>query len=561
MNNGRKPPQSETFRAVTDGQVAGLRLLLGTTTLAARLFGVAENGDSFDLGLAILFAYILYNAVSFALARRFAVFSSATHMTLVFIDLAVYTMLTMFPGARDVPTFPFLFLVVVIAYTQRGMVAGLGVTILGLTAFLSLTYLGENSLSSTRVIFRSAFLVAAAAALAYWARAEQILRRKLDVLRDLSIASNPRFGMNRMTSHVMERVLKFFPADVCVLIGYVGNDNDYVLRTASKHTESLGAEGTGSPELLRDLLQRVLRSRVGIYTERKSFWRRTPVSLSWDPVDPTEVTNLPVHVVATIAEWLHSRSLIAVPLRHHEWTRGFILIGAKHPCAFGIEEAQFLLQIADQVTPVFEHVRVIDRMASDAAEDERRRIGRSIHDRVIQPYIGLQIGLHGFRRILQTSLTDKDTRALPFRDALVSVDYLVTRASAGLEDLRDCVYDLRNDKHSGDPLLSSLRRYADKFNAVTGIQVTVTSQLAKGAVTDRLAAEILQTAIETLNGLHRHTTVTSVELKIERMSDGAVVVRTTEHPDQKTLLERSNSPVEASNGINVHTVVNVKLPL
>jgi signal transduction histidine kinase len=32
-------------------------------------------------------------------------------------------------------------------------------------------------------------------------------------------------------------------------------------------------------------------------------------------------------------------------------------------------------------------------MATDAADEERRRIARSVHDRVIQPYIGVQMGL------------------------------------------------------------------------------------------------------------------------------------------------------------------------
>jgi signal transduction histidine kinase len=205
-------------------------------------------------------------------------------------------------------------------------------------------------------------------------------------------------------------------------------------------------------------------------------------------------------------------------------------------------------------------------MASDAAEEEYRRVGRSIHDRVIQPYIGLQIGLHGFRRILKSALPDDENTISPrLREAMTSVDSVVSRAKEGLEDLRDYVHGLRERKSSSDPLLDSLRRYTDKFRAVTGIQVTVINQLLKGSVTDRLAAEILQMASEALQDVQRHTTLTAVELTIEPTPDGAVTVRTTDNSPQKEAIRKyAPEPAAFTNlaaGINIHTVVNVKIPL
>jgi signal transduction histidine kinase len=173
---------------------------------------------------------------------------------------------------------------------------------------------------------------------------------------------------------------------------------------------------------------------------------------------------------------------------------------------------------------------------------------------------------------LKSALAEKDMSAVTLHAAITSVDFLVRRASDGLEDLRDCVYGLRKQTQSRNPLLDSLRRYADKFTAVTGIHVSITTELDKTAMTDRLAAEIFQIATETLNGVQRHTTATSVELKIERTPDGRVVVRTTdnsspnarvtESPETTALGEQRKSFAEyLPNGMSVHTIVNVKIPL
>ena len=68
--------------------------------------------------------------------------------------------------------------------------------------------------------------------------------------------------------------------------------------------------------------------------------------------------------------------------------------------AFDISDAAFLQQVANQALPVIENIRLVERLASDASEEERNRIARSVHDRVIQPYYGLQIGLKALHSVL-----------------------------------------------------------------------------------------------------------------------------------------------------------------
>jgi signal transduction histidine kinase len=225
------------------------------------------------------------------------------------------------------------------------------------------------------------------------------------------------------------------------------------------------------------------------------------------------------------------------------------------------------------VTPVLEHIRLVGRMASDASDEERRRIARSVHDRVIQPYIGLQMGLMAVRRLVQSVAQAKDSTdaAEQSRQATVALENLVSMAQEGVEELRQYVYGLRNTKARGDVLVESLLRYAAKFQAVTGVRVSVINRLASTDINDRITGEIFQMASEALSNVHRHTTATSVSLTVESNSEGSVAVRIENEALNagnfefipRSIAERAESLggrtlVSSANG---RTVVHIEIPL
>ncbi len=102
------------------------------------------------------------------------------------------------------------------------------------------------------------------------------------------------------------------------------------------------------------------------------------------------------------------KDILSIPVyyRHQAVGRLYIIDG---PIKFDSPDMDFMLQLMDHVTPVMENIRLIDNLASDAAEQERRRIAHDIHDSVIQPYLGLAVwlaaldqkleaGQHGYSR-------------------------------------------------------------------------------------------------------------------------------------------------------------------
>jgi signal transduction histidine kinase len=154
---------------------------------------------------------------------------------------------------------------------------------------------------------------------------------------------------------------------------------------------------------------------------------------------------------------------------------------------------------------VIENVRLVDRLASTAAQRERQRIARDIHDSVIQPYIGLQYGLTAVERRLKAGNAEA---------AQEEVRRLLGLTGEAIEQLRGQVGALKSETASSpDELMSALRRYAERFAEDSGIVVDVIGGEAVRCG-DRLGAELFQMAVEGLSNVRRHTSATHAAIRL-----------------------------------------------
>ena len=153
----------------------------------------------------------------------------------------------------------------------------------------------------------------------------------------------------------------------------------------------------------------------------------------------------------------------------------------------------FMLQLMDHVTPVMENIRLIDNLASDAAEQERQRIAHDIHDSVIQPYLGLQFGLSALDQKLEVG--NMSIRG--------DIQELLELTNHELAELRRFVRGLRAGEERMDVLLPAIERYAQRFSLVTGIKVDVEAR-GNVKINDRLAAELFQIVAEGLSNVRRN---------------------------------------------------------
>jgi signal transduction histidine kinase len=574
LDQVQRTNQVEILGAVTDRQIAGLRLFLSFAALIATSFEAAGTDRFFQLTYSALTIYTVYSGLVYCLARWMETLSPLTNAIAISVDVLSYSVLISMSSGTNSIFFFFYFFVIVATCSRLGPEAGMSITLVSTLLFVSLAYFStpREIQEWNRLALRPLSLVTLGYVLTYWARAEHALRRKLDLLRQVSMTANPRFGVDRTAGYFMERVLNFFRADACIVSEYDRETERHQLRCATVRDPKTGVDVVPAPENISNVLRALPISGVALYNEKRRAWKYRATYRIWHPATQS-IEHRPVEEASPFIEWLGARSLILVALRHHEWFKGYLFVGSIRPGAFKMDDAKFLQQVADQVTPVLEHIRLVGRMASDASDEERRRIARSVHDRVIQPYIGLQMGLMGVRRLVQSAAQAKDSAesAEQSRQATAALENLVNMAQEGVEELRQYVYGLRTTKARGDVLVESLLRYAAKFEAVTGIRVSVVNRLDSTDINDRLAGEIFMMASEALSNVHRHTTATSVSLTVECNLEGNIAVRIENEARDaskgefipRSITERAESLggrtlVSRANG---RTVVQIEIPL
>jgi len=205
-----------------------------------------------------------------------------------------------------------------------------------------------------------------------------------------------------------------------------------------------------------------------------------------------------------LANTLDAAAYITVPIFRHQEINGRLYLSMKRRRTFDSSDVEFLLQVVEHVSPIIENIRLVDRLASDAAEQERQRIARDIHDSVIQPYIGFQMGLNGMRRKLSTGQVDLSTE----------IERLLEMTTVGIADLRRYVGGLKDAGARELSLLPMVRRFVRKFDEATGIEVRVEAP-HEISMNDRLAAEVFQMVAEGLSNIRRHTEAARALIGIE----------------------------------------------
>jgi signal transduction histidine kinase len=502
--------------ALTDHTLAAVRLILAAGG-SIMIYVATEPERYVSATYYSLLAYTTYSFILYLVARRRINFSPRGVLIVLWTDVACYTVLTSLnSGTNNLFSFFYLFAIIV-ASSRCGTRMGLWVTAVSALLFITvgLAVTTRTPLENNRFLLRRSAMVAIGYILAYWGGAELSLKRRMALLNDLSQVANPRFGVQRTIEQMLQRLRAFYQADYCILLMKAA-DGLELYRTAG------AGPGGGGCHLVRLAGEEqipqidVSRAYSGVFTSRRMPWSRQ-ASFKGQPDNVAEVVDLPREEGRTIADFLGAESFVTVPLLYRDQLLGRLLVSSKRRNAFDIGDAAFLRQVAAQVLPVIENIRLVDRMASDASEEERRRIARSVHDRVIQPYFGLQIGLKALHGMLEerSSAPQTDLRDAPARTPIALIEQLMTMTSEGIDELRQYIREL---KHSAPPearLVDSIRRFATKFEGATGIQVDVVNECEELSTNERLNAEVFHMTAEALSNVHRHTRARNARVSLD----------------------------------------------
>lgn len=505
--------------------IAAMRLALASSALFITLIDPSDSGRLASPAVAALAGYTLYSLAIYFLSLRHS--RMVTHKALPWLDLFFYLLLITGSNGTNSIFFYFFFFPIIVASFGWGLTSGLKLTLAAAVLFTIVGYLtAKQPIELNRFLMRPIQLLVFGYMISRWGGYKIELKNRLQLLTDMTMFSNPRFGIDRTIKSILESLRAFYDADACLLI-FPGRENDdsryqlYRVTRGIHPPETLPREikGEAADLFLSPAMDQAVIYRRNGQNQTLQFDLKTREIVAGNGISPDRVASV-----------LEAGSYLSVPINYQNQPRGRIyIIGGPH--RFASSDLDFVVQLMDHVGPVMENIRLVDRLASDAAEQERRRLARDIHDSVIQPYLGLQFGVAAVRKKLEDGNPT----------ALADVNELLELTTHEVTELRRYVGGLKAGDERRDVLLPSIERFAARFSSVTGINVEVKAR-GKIEVNDRLAAELFQIVTEGLSNVRRHAF--SNEARVEMYHQAGWLVLQIKNRRSRT----SSSPVSGSEG-------------
>ncbi|HEX6605274.1 MAG TPA: histidine kinase [Chloroflexia bacterium] len=503
-------PPTTPLAGTDNPALAMMRLLLAASALLIIWISPTQPDRLVIPTYLTLGLYTLYSAVLGILTLRRDHLPAVVTQHVHWLDVAWYVVLiSLSSGTSSIFFFGFFFAILTASF-QCGFAPGLRVTVAsavlyGVVGFATADHAREFELN--RALLRPVYLLVLGYLIAYWGGHEITAKRQLAFLKEVSTLSNPRFGVDRTIDLLLRRLQGFYGADAALLVMCdVGAGVHRLYQTAQGAAAAAGAAPI--PAEVANMLLELPAAQPILYPGHALPWQRFTQRARRRLRRSGAGAAAPRHAElgAAVAALLEVDSFISVSLRNSGGTTGRIYLTARR--RFADSDMHFLTQVAEHVSPVLENIRLVDRLAADAAEHERERIARNIHDSVIQPYIGMQMGLAAVR----------DKLAAGRGDVTADLDRLIALAGTGITDLRGFARKLPGEVAPEGSLLPAMRRFTDKFTDATGIAVALDVP-ADLYLHDRLAAEVFQIIAEGLSNVRRHTQAAHAAIHLQCRAD------------------------------------------
>ena len=545
--------------------ISATRALIAAFALMTTFIDPSEPSRYVGLTFATLALYTVYSIafLILSLTRSDLIPVSIMH----WLDVAWYLGLIALSGGNNSIFFTFFFFAILTGSFGWGLKTGLRLTLVSAISFILVALLTaprEPAFELNRFLIRSMQLLILGYMISRWGGFKIQLRDRLQLLKEITVVSNPRFGIDRILSAILDRLRSFYGANACLLIiqSRPNQTDSYQMYRVRRGAHSTGAS---APQITKEdaelFIPQVKRDAV-MYRDNgrprvSLFDLNTRQTRAGDPAKANAVASA-----------LETDQFLSLPVLRRKETIGWLyIIGTSE--TFDESAMDFLLQLMDHVTLLMENVQLVDNLASDAAEQERRRIARDIHDSMIQPYLGLQLGISALARKLQSGNTG----------ILENVEELLDLTNQELAEMRRYVWGLRANEERRDVLLPSIHRYAGRFSAVTGIKVDVQST-GKIEVNDRVSAELFQIVAEGLSNVRRHALCDDASIHMANLDGHFILEIKNRRPqpagsngdgnaDQRLFRPRSiaeraellGGETEVTVDENNYTVVRVSIPL
>lgn len=238
-----------------------------------------------------------------------------------------------------------------------------------------------------------------------------------------------------------------------------------------------------------------------------------PVVISESPALSPEVPEMPDEVLPHI-RWLNEnfRALLAVPLLMKDKVFGAIALYYSEARDFSQEDLDLAESFGDHVALALDNADLRRRAELSAAEAERSRLARELHDAVTQTLFSA-----GLIAEVLPRLWERDPQQLAPR-----LEELRRLTRGALAEMRGLLLELRPSALEDTGLTELLSQLAEAVQSRSHVPVTV-SLSDPGPLPAEVKVALYRIAQEALNNVTKHAEASEVTLELARADDLVVL--------------------------------------
>jgi signal transduction histidine kinase len=213
------------------------------------------------------------------------------------------------------------------------------------------------------------------------------------------------------------------------------------------------------------------------------------------------------------------KSLLGAPVTGRGTVFGNIYLTDKQDAAaFDEEDERVLVVLATQAAIAIENARLYDETQRRGRElqrlqvlEERDRIGKELHDGVIQSLFAVGMSLQGM-----AAASGDDDMGLRLDSAVEDVDHAI-------RDLRNYIFGLRPGILADRQLDQALKEMASEFGSRSGVVTVVEVDGEAASELSSRASDVVQLVREALSNVGRHGAAATCRVSLRRADVGLLL--------------------------------------
>jgi signal transduction histidine kinase len=204
-------------------------------------------------------------------------------------------------------------------------------------------------------------------------------------------------------------------------------------------------------------------------------------------------------------------AFLGVPIQFRDRTIGNLYLTEREG-GFSAEDQALVEAFARHAAIAMENARLYERVQRLAIVEERERIGKDLHDGIIQAIYAVGLSLEDVPELM-----DEDPE-----EARARVERAIEALDQTIRDIRNFIFGLRPQLLDGVDLVEGLAALADEFRVNTMVDVELHADRDAHQVPlgpDR-TLELLTISREALSNIARHARATRAVVRVSGRADG-----------------------------------------